>query len=247
MNDVIDESQRGGISGTGGLSRKPGLRGGLGLDRGRDPDAQGPDAQDSATRSQSLALLRTRLMREMRERGWNRLAVVPVTPGAGGTTVAVDLAQVIRRHSGTRVMLVDLDLANPAVASRLGLPGCAGYAQTTRAGGDLAALLHVPPDHPNFAVLAPAAPEDEAAEFVQGQRMVNALQQLVKSDPAHVVLMDCAPLLGGDVGLAALPLADAILLVADGRRTTAAQMKECERLLADMPPLMGVVLNKAGQ
>ena len=45
--------------------------------------------------------------------------------------------------------------------------------------------------------------------------------------------------------LAALPLADAILLVADGRRGTAADMAECERLLAGMPPVMGVVLNKS--
>ena len=37
----------------------------------------------------------------------------------------------------------------------------------------------------------------------------------------------------------------AVLLVADGRNGTAANMAEAERLLAGMPPVMGVVLNKS--
>lgn len=199
----------------------------------------------SSSPEQRIALLRTRIMREMREKNWNRLAVVPVTAGAGATTVALDLARMIARHQGTRVMLIDLDLGSPAIAERMQIEGCASYAETVRTGQDLAALLHVQPDSRNFAVLAPAAPDEHAAEFLQGLRLPNAMERLSKSDPAHIVLMDCAPLLGTDIGLAALPLADAVLLVADGTSTTAADIKECERLLVDMPPIMGVVLNKS--
>lgn len=191
-----------------------------------------------------IAMLRTRIMREMRERGWNRLAVMPVTAGAGATTLAVDLTRMITRHQGTRVMLIDANLADPAIAMRIGVEGCGSLSRAVQAGEDLSRILQVLRDQRNLAVLAPSEPESEASEFLQGVRLPAALRKLAENDPAHVTLIDTAPLLGTDLGLAALPLVDAILLVADARNTTAADMKECERLLVDMPPLMGVVLNK---
>ena len=42
-----------------------------------------------------------------------------------------------------------------------------------------------------------------------------------------------------------MPMADAILLVADGRRNTAANMAEAQRLLTGMPPVLGLILNKS--
>lgn len=191
-----------------------------------------------------IAMLRTRIMREMRERGWNRLAVMPVTEGAGATTLAVDLTRMITRHNGTRVMLIDANLADPAIAMRIGVEGCGSLSRAVQAGEDLSRVLQVLPEQRNLAVLAPSEPESDASEFLQGVRLAAALQKLAENDPAHITLMDTAPLLGTDIGIAALPLVDAILLVADARNTTALDMKECERLLVDMPPLMGVVLNK---
>lgn len=191
-----------------------------------------------------IALLRTRILREMRERGWNRLAITPVSAGAGATTLALDLARMIARHAETRVLLIDADLACPTIARRMGIEGAAAFSVTVRKGAALASLLRVLPEQDNLSVLAPAEPETAASEFVQDARFSVALKALAEKDQADVTLIDTAPLLGSDVGLATLPLVDAILLVSDGRATTAAEMKDCERLLADMPPLMGVVLNK---
>ncbi len=196
-------------------------------------------------RQRRLALLRTRIMREMRERHWVKLAIVPVTVGAGATTIALDLAAMIARHDLTQVMLIDLDLAAPAVAKGIGIAGSPRYSQTISEGRDIATLIHRAATTPNLAVLAAAEPEPAAAEVLQGVRLTDALTRLAEVEPAHIVVMDCAPLLGSDVGLSALPLADAILLIADGQATTDADMKECERLLTDMPPLMGIILNKS--
>ncbi len=63
--------------------------------------------------------------------------------------------------------------------------------------------------------------------------------------PEAIEILDTAALIGGDAALATLPLADAVLLVADGSRSTHNDMLKAERLLKDMPPIMGVVLNKA--
>lgn len=214
----------------------------------------GPEAGD-AGHEQRIALLRTRILRGMNQHGWTRLAVVPLTEGAGATSVCIDLARRIARHPATRLMLVDLDLQAPAVAGRLGIDGCASLAGALYSGADvtdadaaaarLAPLVQGHPGYPNFLILAPQGAEPDPTELLLGRRLRLGLERMAKGCHADLVLFDTSPLLESDAALAALPYADAILLVADGRRTTTADMKECERLLADMPPLMGVVLNKS--
>ena len=67
------------------------------------------DAEHARVIAQRFSLLRTRILREMRNRGWTRLAVVPVTPGAGGTYTAVNLSlalarQLVQQHTEGRVL-----------------------------------------------------------------------------------------------------------------------------------------------
>ena len=202
------------------------------------------DAKHAKVIAQRFSLLRTRILREMRSRGWSKLAVVPVTPGAGGSFVAANLALALARQPHTKVVLIDLDLGKPGVAERLGIPGCGPVSAALRAG-DLDALLATVAEAPNLSVLAPARPEAEAPELLQDEAFTQAMGRLQDIHPAEIVVFDTAALLAEDSALAALPLADALLLVADGRRGTAAHMKEAERLLAGMPSVMGVVLNQS--
>ena len=203
------------------------------------------DPKHAKVIAQRFALLRTRVLREMREREWSRLAVVPVTPGAGGTFVAVHLALALARQPHTQVNLIDLDLGRPRVAATLGVPGCDMISNALRLGDDLDGLVVKVTEAPNLAVLAPEHPEAGAAELLQDEALARAMVQFNTSHPAEIAVIDTAALLGEDAALAALPLADALLLVADGRRGSASDMAECERLLVGMPPVMGVVLNKS--
>lgn len=203
------------------------------------------DAVHAKVIAQRFSLLRTRLLHEMRSRGWSRLAVVPVTADAGGTFVAVNLALALARQPHTQVTLIDLDLGKPGVAAQLGIPGSAAISPALREAGDLDALVVRVNEAPNLAVLAPEGAEPAAAEILQDETLQQALERLHARQPAEIVIFDTAALLLEDAALAALPLADALLLVADGRNGTAANMAEAERLLAGMPPVMGVVLNKS--
>lgn len=203
------------------------------------------DAEHAQTITQRFSLLRTRILREMRGRDWTKLAVVPVTPGAGGTFTAVNLSLALARQPHTRVMLIDLDLGKPSVAERLAVPGCGRVSTVLREQGDLDRLVVTVSEAPNLSVLAPAHAEPAAAELLQDRVFVAAMDALHKAHSAEIAILDTAALLGQDSALATLPLADAILLVADARAGTAAHMAECERLLIGMPPVMGVVLNKS--
>lgn len=212
--------------------------------RRSEPKA-GPSPE--AERATRIALMRTRLLREMRARGWTRLAIVPLTKGAGATTIAMELAWAILKQEGVRVALVDLDVAEPALARELETPGSMSYRQALREGAGLPALVQTLEDQPQLALIAPATAEEHPAELLQSPRFVEALDALQKQVEADYVIYDLAPLLGTDIGLSALPLADAILVVADGKATLARDMKAAEKLLVDQPPLMGVILNKSEQ
>lgn len=203
------------------------------------------DAKHARIIAQRFSLLRTRILREMRSRNWRRLAVVPITPGAGGTYVAVNLSLAIARQPHTQVALVDLNLDKPGVAEQLGIPGCGLVSTALRDGAGLDTLIVQVNEAPNLSVLAPARSEGAAAELLQDQVLIDAMGQLHDRHPSEIVILDTSALLRADAALATLPLADALLLVADGRHGTAADMTECERLLVGMPPVMGIVLNKA--
>lgn len=204
------------------------------------------DAEHAKLIAKRFAILRTRILREMRNRKWKKLAVVPLTQGAGGTYVAVNLALALARQQHTEVVLADMDLAHPCIARELGIPGCNPVAEALSSGRSLRDLINVIEEAPNLSVLAPAQPAEEAAELLQDEGLAAALNGLKNSLPENaVMIMDIGPLLGEDEALASIPLADAVLLVADGRRGTAAEMAQAERLLEGMPPVMGVILNKS--
>ena len=203
------------------------------------------DAHHARIIAERFSLLRTRILREMRNRGWTRLAVVPVTADAGGTYVALNLSLAIARQPHTQVALIDLNLGNPGVADLMGVPGCSAISAALRDVQGLERLVFNIHEVPNLSVLAPDRPEAEAAELLQDHMLIEAMNSLHHRHPSEISVLDTAPLLGADAALASLPLADALLLVADGQKGTAADMAEAERLLVGMPPVMGIVLNKA--
>lgn len=192
-----------------------------------------------------FAILRTRILREMRKHGWRRLAVVPITSGAGATFVAVQLSLALSRQRHTDVILADLDLGNPSIAGALGIPGCEPISDLLLQRRQIIDATAIIDEAPNLWVMAPDSKEEDPAEILQDESLAAALDAWRGLRPEAIEIFDTAPLLSGDAALATLPLADAILLVADGLRGTASDMTQAERLLKDMPPIMGVVLNKS--
>ena len=190
-------------------------------------------------------LARTRILHETARRNWRRIAISPVRQGAGASFVSVNLALSMARQPSKRVVLADLNLGQPSIARYLGIAGSPPLSPLLRGQPSLGAIVRLD-GAPNLAVIAHAAPEPHGAELLQDPLTATRLAAAAgQFDPQALTLFDTAPLLGGDAGLAALPLADAVLLVADGRSGTARDIADCLRLLEGMPPLLGVILNKA--
>ncbi|WP_245155692.1 CpsD/CapB family tyrosine-protein kinase [Paracoccus ravus] len=193
----------------------------------------------------NFSILRTRLLGEMRSRDWRRLAVIPVSRGAGASFVAIHLSLALARQRNSRVILIDLDLSRPSIARDLGIPGCENLGELMREGMSVADMIMVLEEAPNLAVLAPSGAEFDAAELLQDEEFAPRLDDLRRLWPDAIEIIDSGPLVGEDSGLALLPLVDAVLLVADGQKGTAADVAQVQRLLKDTPPVIGVILNKS--
>jgi Mrp family chromosome partitioning ATPase len=87
--------------------------------------------------------------------------------------------------------------------------------------------------------------EPDSAELLQEPATAAALEAMLEDLSPDVAIHDLPAMLECDDALAFLPEVDGLLLVADGTRTTAAQVRECELLLKGRTELLGVVLNRA--
>jgi len=142
------------------------------------------------------------------------------------------------------VLLADLDLRRPRVGWYFGLeheePGIADFLQ----GQATVEELLINPGFDRLVLLPGSTSFDDASELLTSPRMVELLEELKHRYHSRFVLADLPPLLSADDAIAVLPHLDAALLVVEDGVTTAEQIAECKRLLADTP-LVGVVLNKS--
>ena len=187
--------------------------------------------------------LRTQLTRVLADKGWRRIGITSATRGAGRSFVATALAASLARIETLRVLLVDTDFEAPGLADLLALDApaamdavLAGSAapETTmlRVGNSLALALN-------------AAPVPEATERLLTPDAILAMRALIECTAPDVVIHDLPPLIDDTVTQALLSQLDAVLLVADGTRTTARDILACERLLEGQVPMLGVILNKS--
>ena len=192
-------------------------------------------------------VLRTSLLQEMDTNGWQTLAISSPTESCGKTVLAVNLALSMARVPDRHVVLIDLDLRRPRVASYLGLQQPNGVFQVLSGNAELGACMkNVSIANSQLSVLSNKDPVSNPAEVIGSKEMNNLLNQL-KSDPRKpILIVDTSPMLACDDVLALLPRLDCILLAVAERQSTAADVSSCERLLQSTNYL-GLVLTKSSE
>ncbi|QFT60471.1 Tyrosine-protein kinase YwqD [Sulfitobacter sp. THAF37] len=201
------------------------------------------DAERDSLEVQAFDLLRTRLRKTTSENGWSNIAISAPSRGCGSTFTALNLALSLSRIEGSRTVLMDLNLRAPGVHRALGLtpPGeMRDYLIGETALADQ--ILRV---SDTLALGLNAQADPDAAETLQNPDLSRILDQMRAALRPNLVIYDMPPMLGHDDVSAFLPQLDGILLVSDGKQTTARQLVECERMLDGQVPLLGVVLNRA--
>lgn len=191
----------------------------------------------------AFKLLRTQVLRKLRERGGSTLAVTSPNPGAGNSLVAANLALSLALEATRTVLLVDANLRRPGLHRRFGIEPEYGLADHLLDGVPIEKLLVHPEGIDRFVLLPGTRPVAGSAELLSAPRMAELVHELKHRYPDRLVLFDLPPPRTADA-LAFAPLADALLLVAGAGRTEQAELAEALEHLQGLP-LIGTVLNDA--
>jgi protein-tyrosine kinase len=197
-------------------------------------------------RSRSFDMLRTEILRSMDLEGWKTVAVTSPTPSCGKTFTAVNLALSMARQPDREVLLVDLDLRKPRLASVLGLncdEGAVGLIEGRI--GRHRAIVRALVGGSSLEVL-PTVPASNSSDLVSSSAMRRFLDEITGSSRSQIVILDVPPLLTGHDVISILPQVDCVLLVAAVGTTKISDIQECNKFLAGTN-MVRFVLNKVSE
>jgi len=198
-------------------------------------------------RSKPYEILRTQVLRTMNAQNWQLLAVTSPTPGCGKTLTAINLAMSIARQPEKSVLLVDLDMQRPQLATNLGLRcanGLLGVLEGRTALTD--AVFQARVGKYQLMVLPCEKSTSHSSEWMASREMRNVIQAIRKEFSSYIVILDMPPVLPSDEVISILPQLDCVLLTAAVGVSTVAEIEQCNRHLQSTE-LVRVVLNKSAE
>jgi protein-tyrosine kinase len=196
-------------------------------------------------RSKSFDMLRTQVLQSMDVKSWQFLGITSPTEACGKSVISTNLALSIARQPERSVLLLDMDLQKPQVASNLGLRCDRGLMSILDGRTNLQnSLIQAHIRNENLLVLPCEASTQNSSEWVASRAMSAVLQEIRRDFRARTVIIDLPPILASDDVISILPQLDCILFVVAAGTTTAQEIKDCNKHL-ESTEVLRVVLNKA--
>lgn len=203
-------------------------------------------AYDKGPFVDAVKILRTQVLQRLRENNWNVLGVTSPGHGEGKTLTAVNLAVSLAMETTQTVLLVDANLRNPSIHDVFGLHDCPGLADYLLDNEPVEDLL-VHPGIGRFVVLPGGRAISNSTEILTSPKMLALVEEFKHRYPSRIVIFDLPPLLHTADVLAFSPYTDALLLVVEEGKTTTEEVQRALSLVKNSRPVLGTVLNKAGQ
>lgn len=190
----------------------------------------------------AIDVLRTRMLGALARKGWTRVGITSPNAACGKTFTAANLAISLSRQAQLHTILVDMDMRQPSLARVLGVEKQESLRWFLE--GEIPASKFLMRVGANLALGLNSKRMRDAGEMIQAPATAHALATMQAQLAPDVILYDLPPMLAGDDVTGFLPNLDCVLLVVGGGLTRPADVAECERLLEDHCPLLGVVLNR---
>jgi len=192
-----------------------------------------------ASGAEQFRTLRSRLYRLRESQPLHKVLITSSVPAEGKSFVAANLAQVLVRQSGCRVLLIDADLRAPSLHKTLGAPltpGLADYLQGERRESE---VIQRGTEDGLFFISA-GKHVTHPAELIASNKFKRLLDNV--SDLFDWVILDSPPTVPVSDASVLAHMCDGVLFVVRGGSTPAEVCsKGCREL--QNAPLIGVVLN----
>lgn len=176
----------------------------------------------------------------------NLIMVTSAFPGEGKTFNSINLAMSIATEFDNTVLLIDADVARPAVTAYFGIetgPGLVDY--LTGDHPDLSQLL-IRTDIPKLTLLPAGRRHHHSTELLASENMRNLVRELSQRYSDRIVIFDSPPLLATTEASVLASLMGQIVVVVESEKTTQDALKEA-LLLLDANKSINLVLNKSRQ
>jgi protein-tyrosine kinase len=174
----------------------------------------------------------------------NLIVVTSALPGEGKTFCALNLALSVAMEMDHTVLLIDADVARPAILKLLGLPPAPGLMDALLQATPPLSELILRTSIPNLSVLPAGRSHPRATELLGSETMGALLAQLAAADPARIVIFDSPPLLLTSEARVLAEQMGQVLLVVESESSTRRDVQEALRRLEHCARV-DLVYNKA--
>lgn len=173
----------------------------------------------------------------------NLIMVTSSVPGEGKTFTSINLALSIAMEVDSTVLLVDADVARPAVLDRLGLPSSPGLLDLlTQPELEMADVL-LKTNVERLSILPAGTPHPRATELLASTGMNRLLDEMASRYSDRILVFDAPPLLLSTESRALASQVGQVILIVEADRTTQSAVISALAMIESCPVVM-TVLNK---
>lgn len=173
----------------------------------------------------------------------NLIMITSSMPGEGKTFTSINLALSIAMELDTTVLLVDADVARPAVLDRLGLPSSPGLLDLlTQPDLEVADVL-LKTNVDRLSVLPAGSHHARATELLASGGMSRLLDEMASRYSDRILVFDAPPLLLSTESRALASQVGQVVLVVEADRTTQSTLQSALAMIESCPVVM-TMLNK---
>ncbi len=190
-------------------------------------------------------VLRTNILKQLRENNWNSFFVTSATPDAGKSVTAINLAIAIALEGNQTVLLVDADLRRPSISHHLGLENEFGFIDYLAGNVALEDIL-IHPSIKNLVIIPGKDSKINKSESIASPRMINFIKEIKSRYASRIIIFDIPPIFVADDALLYMSYCDAALFVVEDERNTTDELQHAMHVLEETN-LLGLVLNKSRQ
>ncbi|MEQ1547084.1 MAG: CpsD/CapB family tyrosine-protein kinase [Chakrabartia sp.] len=194
-------------------------------------------------RARPFNLLRTQILKEMRNKNWKLLGITSATPEAGKSFLAANLAVALAQLPEIRVFLFDLDLRRASLAEKFGIDGDIGLTQFLDGSVDNLLDIGRQLTNLNLTLFPCYHARVNSAEILSGERFQTLIDAMRALPDDVVIICDLPPAFANDDAMAIIQQLDSYLFVIEEGITTKAQVRDAMQLFAPAP-CIGTVLNR---
>jgi protein-tyrosine kinase len=193
------------------------------------------------TKATAFDILRTKVLLQMRQNGWRRLAITSPMPSSGKTTTACNLALGFGRQQDLRSLVLELDLRDPSVAEFLDVQPEHGIGDVLAGRVDFAdQAMRL---GPNVAFSMAKAPDTDPTRVLLAEETARVIDQIEARYEPDIMIFDLPSMLVNDDTRAFLKNVDCAIIIARANKTKYTQFDVSEREIAEHTNVLGVVLN----